>query len=98
MSEFIPERLEKQLKYHLGEAVPTHAAYNINAALKLSEILEAKGFSFQLKDLCPKSMNETRWRAIFYKDGKKFSIDDPQSSVAVCAAAIDALAHQSSDV
>jgi len=94
MSESIPERLEKQLKHHLGEAVPTHAAHNIHAALKLSKILEVKGFSFQLKDLCPKSMNETQWRAIFHKDGEAFSADDPQSSVAVCTAAIGALANR----
>ena len=94
MSESIPEILEKQLKQHLGEAIPTHAVYDINAALELAEILEAKGFSFQLKDLCAKSPNETRWRAIFLKDGKKFSADDPQSSVAVCTAAVDALTNQ----
>jgi len=95
MSESITEILEKQLKQHLGEAVPTHAAYNINAALELSEILKAKGFSFQLKDLCPKSLNETQWRAIFFKDGKKFSADDPQSAVAICTAGVDALSNLS---
>ena len=94
MSESIPEILEKQLKQHLGEAVPTRAAYDIHAALELSELLEAKGFSFQLKDLCPKSMSETRWRAVFIKDDKKFSADDPQSSVAVCTAAVNALTRQ----
>ncbi len=98
MSESIPEILEKQLKRHLGEAVPTQAAYNINAALELSKIIEAKGFSFQLKDLCPKSLSETQWRAIFIRDGEKFSADDPQSSVAVCTAAVDALTHQQSNV
>jgi hypothetical protein len=60
----------------------------------LSEILEAKGFSFQLKDLYPKSMDKTKRRAIFHKNGKKFSADDPQSSVAVCAAAVDSLTNQ----
>ncbi|WP_300464648.1 hypothetical protein [Desulfobacula sp.] len=94
MSESIPEILENQLKLYLGEAVPTHAVSDIHAALELSEILEAKGFSFQLKDLCPKSPNETQWRGIFIKDGEKFSADDPQSSVAVCKAAVDALASQ----
>ncbi len=94
MPESIPEILEKQLKQHLGAVVPNHAAYDIHAALELSEILEAKGFSFQLKDLCPKSMNKTQWRAIFHKNGQKFSADDPQSSVAVCAAAVDALTNQ----
>ena len=94
MSESIPEILEKQLKHYLGEAVPTRAAHDIHAALELSEILEAKGFSFQLKDLCPKSMNETQWRAIFIKDGEEFSANDAQSSVAVCTAAVGALTNQ----
>jgi hypothetical protein len=94
MPESMPEILEKQLKQYLGEVVPYHAAYDIHAALELSEILEARGFSFQLKDLCPKSMDKTQWRAIFHKNGKKFSADDPQSAVAVCAAAVDALTNQ----
>ena len=93
MSESISERLEKQLKQHLGEAVPTHAADNVHAALELAGILETRGFSFQLKDLCPKSPNQTLWGAIFLKDGKKFSANDPQPSVAVCTAAVDALTN-----
>jgi hypothetical protein len=98
MSESKHERLEKQLKQLLGEAIPTHAAYEVNAALELSEFLETKGFSFQLKDLCPKSPNKTQWRAIFLKAGQKFSADDPESSVAVCTAAVDALTNQQSNV
>jgi len=94
MSESIPEILQRQLKQHLGEVVPTNAVYDIHAALELSEILEARGFSFQLKDLCAKSMTETQWRAIFFKDDKNSSADDPQSSVAVCMAAVDALTNQ----
>ena len=94
MPESIPKILEKQLNQLLGEVAPPYAAHDIHSALELSKILEANGFSFQLKDLCPKSMNKTQWRAIFYKNDKKFSIDDPQSSVAICAAAIDALTNQ----
>jgi hypothetical protein len=94
MSESITEKLEKQLKDYLGELVPYRATCDIHAALGLSKILESKGFTFQLKDLCPKSMNETQWRAIFYRNGKEFSADNQQSSVAVCSAAIDALASQ----
>jgi len=93
MSKSILERLEKQLKQTLGEAVPTNAAYDIHAALELAEILETKGFFFQLKDLFPKSPTETQWRAIFFKDDEKFSADDPQSSMAVCMAALDALTN-----
>jgi hypothetical protein len=95
MSEPILGRLEKQLKQYLGQAVPFHVAHDIHAALELANILETKGFSFQLKDLCPKSMNESLWRAIFIKDGEEFSADNPQSSVAVCTAAIGALSPPS---
>ncbi len=95
MSEPILESLEKQLKQYLGQTVPFQVAHDIHAPLELANILEAKGFSFQLKDLCPKSMNESLWRAIFIKDGEKFSADNPQSSVAVCRAAIGALSPPS---
>ena len=92
MPESTPEQIEKQLKQYFGEAFPSHAVYEINPALELSQIMEARGFGFQLKDLCPKSLNQTQWRAVFFKDGQKFSADDAQSSVAVCTAAVDALA------
>ena len=95
MSESTPEKLEKKLKECLGKAVPAHAADNINAALDLAKIIEAQGFLFRLKDLCPKSMNETRWRAVFSKDGDQFSADHPRSSMAVCIAAVDALTANS---
>jgi hypothetical protein len=92
MSKSILEQLEKQLKKFLGEAVPNQAVYDIHAAMELAMILETKGFTFQLKDLCPKSMDETAWRAIFFKDKVAFATDHPESSVSVCKAAVDALA------
>jgi DNA-directed RNA polymerase subunit F len=91
MTEFIHERLEEQLKQHLGEIVPNHTARDIHAALELAGILENRGFVFKLKDLCPKKPDESMWRAIFFKDDQRFSADNPQSSVAVCMAANDAL-------
>ena len=91
MSESAVENLEEQLKQLLGESVPNQAVYNINAAMELAGILETKGFTFQLKDLCPKSMTETNWRATFLKEDTAFSAENPQSSVAVCMAAVDAL-------
>jgi len=96
MSESIHEILEKQLKQHLGEVVPARAVYDIHSALELSEIMEEKGFSFQLKDLFPKSLTKPMWRAVFSKDGKEFSADNPESSVAVCTASVGALTSQSS--
>jgi hypothetical protein len=91
MSESAVEILEEKLKELLGEALPDQAVYNINAAMELAGILETKGFTFQLKDMCPKSMTETHWRATFLKEGAVFSAENPQSSVAVCMAAVDAL-------
>ena len=90
MSESAVENLEEQLKQLFGESVPNQAVYNINAAIELAGILENKGFTFQLKDMCPKSMTETKWRATFSKQDASFSAENPQSSVAVCMAVIDA--------
>ena len=91
MSETIFEILEKQLNQLLDETIPTHAAYNINPALELVKIMEIKGFSFQLNDLCPKKLTESLWCATFLKDGENFSAEYPQAPVAICAAAIGAL-------
>ena len=92
MSGSAVENLEEQLKQFLGESVPGQAVHNINAAMELAGILETKGFTFQLKDMCPKSLIETNWRAAFSREDAVFSAEAPQSSVAVCMAAVDALA------
>lgn len=91
MSESTVEILEEKLTQLLGESSPDQAVYNINAAMELAGILETKGFTFQLKDMCPKSMTETNWRATFLKEDAVFSAENSQSSVAVCMAAVDAL-------
>jgi len=92
MSESKIEILEQQLEQHLGEAVPANVAHNINAALELAGTLENKGYSFKLKDLCPNSLTDTRWCAVFSKDGQEFASEDAQSPLAVCMAALGALA------
>jgi hypothetical protein len=94
MSESIPEKLEKELKNILGEAFPANAAYDIHAAVELAGLLEKKGFFFQLKDLCARSMTDTYWRATFYKDGEEISSEDAESPVAICTAAFAALSNQ----
>ena len=91
MSESTVEILEEKLTQLLGESVPDQAVYNINAAMELAGILETKGFTFQLKDMCPKSLIDTNWRATFLKDGRKFSAENSQSALAVCMAAVEAL-------
>lgn len=91
MPERIIEELEKKLEDLLGSELPAHPAQNINAALQVAELLESRGFSFQLKDLCPSSMNETKWCATFIKNGTEFAAEDAQTAVAVCSAATAAL-------
>nr|WP_319394416.1 hypothetical protein [uncultured Desulfobacter sp.] len=91
MSDSATENIEEQLKLLLDESLPNQAVYNINAAMELAGILENKGFTFKLKDLCPKSLVETNWRATFLKEGATFSAENPQSAMAVCMAAVDAL-------
>lgn len=91
MSESSIEHLTQTLEQLLGQPLPAQAGYNINAAMELAAILEARGFTFQLKDLCPKSMTETNWGATFLKDDAAFSAQSPQAPVAVCMAAVGAL-------
>ena len=97
MTHSIPEELEKQLRQILGDDLPGQAVRDIHAAMELAGILESRGFSFKLKDLCPRSMTETAWRAVFSKDGMEFSANDPQSPLAVCKAALGALSPAPSE-
>lgn len=92
MPESRLDMLEEQLKVLLGTADYHQAVHDINAAMELGGVLENKGFFFQLKDLYPKSMTQTGWRASFSRDGMTFSADNPQASVAVCMAVVGALA------
>ncbi len=94
MPESNLEILETQLKTLFKEEIPDKAVYDIHAAMEVAEILEAKGFSFKLKDLYPKSMTETGWQAVFSKDGVSFSAEDSQASVAVCMAAVGAVSPE----
>ena len=90
MFESVVETLVEQLKQLFGESVPKQAVYNIKA-MALAEILKTKGFAFQLKDMCPKKITETNWRATFLKEDAVFAAKNTQSAVAVCMAAVDAL-------
>jgi len=87
----ISETLEYELKKYVGGALPAHAAKDLHAALALAEILESRGFAFHLKDLCPGSRDQTRWQAVFFKQGDEFTADHPDAPAAVCTAAIGAL-------
>lgn len=90
MPEYTVEDLEKQLRQFTDAEISARAVRDIHSALQIAEILESKGFSFKLKDLCPKSLNDTLWRAVFSKDAEEFNAKNEQSALAVCAAAIQA--------
>ncbi|BBD08801.1 hypothetical protein [Desulfovibrio ferrophilus] len=88
------EKVEKQLQQVFGDEMPANPTKDISAALQLAECLEAKGFSFAMKDCCPKSLDDSLWRAVFSKDETKFMAEDAQSAVAICVAAVDALSSE----
>lgn len=91
MSESTPETLESQLKTLIGTECSPHPAQDVNAALQVAEQLKSKGFSFSLKDMCPKSLCETQWRAVFQKGDEEFMAENTRSEIAICAAAVKAL-------
>ncbi|OEU65561.1 MAG: hypothetical protein BA863_01480 [Desulfovibrio sp. S3730MH75] len=91
MSELIIEDLEKQLDEFFGAELPDRALQDVNVALQVAEMVKCKGYSFQMEDLCRRSMDESMWRASFSKDGEDFYVDDARAAVAVCAAVVKAL-------
>ncbi|MBU1002425.1 MAG: hypothetical protein KKE73_07870 [Proteobacteria bacterium] len=91
MSEQRINDIAKQLEPLLGLEISARSVRDINAALQVAELLKSRGFSFEMKDCCPRSMNDTLWRAIFAKDEMKYMAEDVDSAVAICVAAIDAL-------
>ncbi len=91
MSEQQIEVLEKELAQLVEAEIPAHPAQDIHDALQVADTLESKGFSFALKDMCPKSLSDTMWRATFSKDGAEFAAEHTHSAVAVCTAAVGAL-------
>ncbi|WP_031480816.1 hypothetical protein [Maridesulfovibrio frigidus] len=91
MSELTIEQLEKRLNDLLGDDVPEQATQDVNVALQVAEIVKSKGFSFQMEDLCRRSMDDCMWRVVYSKDGVEFSADDPRAAVAVCSALVKAL-------
>lgn len=90
----MPNHSIQELDAQLGEflELPAQAspAGDINAALRVAELLQSGGYQFSLKDLRPKSM-ESLWRASFCVGGREFAAEDVQSAAAICAAAVAAL-------
>lgn len=91
MSKQTPDELETLLGQLLEAPLPGRPATNINDALQVADILEEKGFSFFLKDLRPKSFDETLWSAHFSLNEDSFTAENAEASVAICVAAAAAL-------
>ncbi|WP_320171722.1 hypothetical protein [Maridesulfovibrio sp.] len=91
MAEYTYESLQAVLQDRLGDSMPERAMDDIHDALKITEQMEAEGYSFKLEDLSRGSMTETDWRATLSKDGKEFSGQSDHAALAVCVAVADAL-------
>ncbi|MFW6324439.1 MAG: hypothetical protein ACOC0U_05180 [Desulfovibrionales bacterium] len=89
--------LERRLEQLLGTDFPSNSTDTITAALELAEHVQSRGFSFQLKDLCPRSLHESAWSAVFSNGEAQFTAEDSQASIAVCTAAVKALESGETD-
>jgi len=94
MPELSIKDIESKLHSLLGDSVPTAPASNVNEALRVADALEAKGYSFALKDLCAKSLCDTAWRASFTMDRQDVTAENPEAAVAICVAALAALENE----
>jgi len=64
---------------------------DINAALTVAQKMEQRGFFFQLKDLRPKKINESLWRAALRTpSGAEFAAQDENPALAICLAVLKA--------
>ncbi|MBG0790298.1 MAG: hypothetical protein H0S80_07370 [Desulfovibrionaceae bacterium] len=83
--------LDRRIEEFLGQTLPERPTADLSAALKVADFMEAKGYSFKMQDMCPKSLNQCLWRAVFAAEGTEFAAEDSRPAVAICAAAAAAL-------
>ncbi|MCJ2165486.1 MULTISPECIES: hypothetical protein [unclassified Pseudodesulfovibrio] len=95
MSNHTMEEIEELFGRLLDVDLPVPPSADVNAALRLVDCMESKGFSFKLTDLAPKSLYDCRWRATLTHGKREFSAEDTQPAVAICIAAAAALTGQS---
>ncbi|NDV18321.1 hypothetical protein GO013_02680 [Pseudodesulfovibrio sp. JC047] len=89
--------IESKLHSLLGEAIPATPISNVNEGLRVADALEAKGYSFALKDLCAKSLSDSSWRATFSLNGQDAMAENADAAVAICVAALAALENQTAE-
>ncbi|WP_141721108.1 hypothetical protein [Desulfoplanes formicivorans] len=63
-------------------------ATNISLALTVAEKLQTLGYTFKLKDLCPKDIEHDNWAAIFTDEqGTLVRQEHENAATAICRAA-----------
>jgi len=83
--------LDRRIERFLDCALPDRPTADIGVALKVADFMESKGYGFQLKDMCPHSLDQAMWKAVFIAADAEFAAEDAQGAVAICAAAAAAL-------
>lgn len=87
MSNHALKEIDKQLGRIPDLELSVPPSSDVNEALRVVDYFESKGFSFRLKDMVPKSLSESRWRATFTHAETEFVAEDSQPAVAICIAA-----------
>ncbi len=91
MPKYSLDELDNRLGQFLDPELPVRPTSDVNVALQVANLLESKGYSFRLKDMCPNSLSECLWRASFTNDEAEFAAENSQSAIAIGTAALAAL-------
>lgn len=91
MTHYSTEELDQRIEQLLDCTLPDRPTADINVALKVADLMESRGYNFQIQDMCPKSLHETLWKAVFASQNSEYVAEAPQSAVAICTAAVAAL-------
>lgn len=91
MPNYSLDELDQRLGNFLAPELPERPSSDVNLALRVAGLLESRGYSFQLTDMCPKSLSQSLWQASFSTGDMQFAAEDAQSAIAICSAALAAL-------
>ena len=88
-----PDMTENEIDSRIAELMGEKEARayreDINAALDVAQKMEERGFDFKLKDLRPKKIHESLWRAVLKTpSGTEFVAQDENSALAICLAVL----------
>ena len=85
--ETIPQ-LNTFMATFMNEEADVPFATNISSALSVAEKLQTLGYTFKLKDLCPKDIDHDKWAAIFTDEqGACIREEHENAATAICRAA-----------